>query len=63
MQGAPVAEAFNDQAVNENLGINASLKLLKHNKNLDFLHRWAKPARAEFRRVVIEVVLATEMTR
>jgi hypothetical protein len=63
VQGAPLAEAFNDQAVSENVSISKSLKMLKKNKNMDFLCRWKKPAKSEFRRVVIDVVLATEMTR
>jgi hypothetical protein len=63
VQGAPLAEAFNDQAVSENVSISKSLKMMKKNKNMDFLCRWKKAAKAEFRRAVIDVVLATEMTR
>ncbi len=63
VQGAPEAEAFNDQAVSENVSISKSLNILKQNKKLDFLCDWKRPAKAAFRRVVIDVVLATEMTR
>ena len=63
MQGAPEAEAFNDQAVNENLSISEGLKIMKNDKNLNFLSNWKNCAKAEFRRFVIEVVLATDMAR
>ena len=63
VQGAPEAEAFNDQAVSENVSISKSLNIIKQNKNLDFLCDWKNPAKAAFRRVVIDIVLATEMTR
>mmetsp|Transcript_7379 Transcript_7379/g.20836 ORF Transcript_7379/g.20836 Transcript_7379/m.20836 type:complete len:1000 (-) Transcript_7379:364-3363(-) len=60
--GADMAVEFNDQAVAENYSVKQGLLLLQ-NRELNFIENWKDKHKKLFRNIVIQTVLATDMTR
>jgi hypothetical protein len=66
-QESEVAQAFNDQAVTENLSIRAALAMLRREEELNFLQEAFQAneiaGRQNFRHIVTDIVLGTDMKR
>lgn len=60
--GSDLATMYNDESVLENHHLAVSFKILQ-DADLDFLHGHAAKTRSQFRRLVIDMVLATDMSK
>jgi hypothetical protein len=61
-QGFDIAKDFNDQAVAENHSLKHGLAIMEHGE-LDFISDWSRSMRQQLRSIVIQAVLATDMSR
>jgi hypothetical protein len=60
-QGFDIAKDFNDQAVAENHSLKHGLAIMEH-EELNFVSGWSRKMREQLRSIVIQVVLATDMS-